>query len=312
MSVPPVAKLPLAVRKSVRDDWDAKKEELAAKVSQTLGVEWTIDVNPNQIYAYATEDKRYARENLGACIHSYFDGASSRLDEFKDYFTEDGVNELNSICHAHVLTLDIDDQKRFSYSGCDVIDGKLRLLFGADGLGSNISSCLDRNVLTKALNDAPAPEDAVMSFNARTSIRLEYDAKIDPIRERIAELVANPDIKLSPNFEDSFAKLLAESKVKKTSLNKDWEGYVGGWTKSYFEGLVSQLQWQKFEDDELLQEGFNEVIEKGEVAFRIVDKLQNDSYNESVIEDGVLYLQTTPKTWGTNIDSTAQKLLDIL
>lgn len=51
----------------VRDDWDAKKEAIAKKLSEILGVEWTIDVNPNQIYAYAKEG--YAKENLGACIH---------------------------------------------------------------------------------------------------------------------------------------------------------------------------------------------------------------------------------------------------
>ncbi|KAJ8119759.1 hypothetical protein O1611_g10538 [Lasiodiplodia mahajangana] len=65
--LPPVEKLPLALRKSVRDAWDAKKEGLEAKLSETLGVAWTVDVNPNQIYAYAKDG--YAKENLGGCIH---------------------------------------------------------------------------------------------------------------------------------------------------------------------------------------------------------------------------------------------------
>ncbi|KAI1164144.1 hypothetical protein F5B18DRAFT_650863 [Nemania serpens] len=308
--LPPVEKLPLALRKSVRDDWDAKKEAIAKKLSEILGVEWTIDVNPNQIYAYAKEG--YAKENLGACIHEYFKNAVGRLEEFENKYGEDGLKELNTICHAHVLTMDLDEEKRFTYCGTDVIDGRLRLLFAPDRLGTNISSCLDRDVLLKALNDAPAPDGASMSYAARLGIRGDFDAKIETTRARIAELVARPDIKLNPNFEENFSKLLAESKVKKNGLNRDWQEQFGGWTQKYFEGLASGLEWQKFEDDELLQEGFNEGVEKGEVVFRIVDKLQQGSYNECVIEDGVLYLQTTPKTWGSNISDVAQKLVDKL
>ncbi|KAI0424106.1 hypothetical protein F5Y09DRAFT_348065 [Xylaria sp. FL1042] len=312
MSLPPVEKLPLALRKSVRDDWDAKKGEIEAKITALLGTEWTIDVNPNQVYAYATEDKPYARENLGACIREYFDGASRRLVEFKDYYKEDGVNEINSIAHAHVMMLDIDDQNRFSSSGCDVSEGKLRLLFNPKSLASNIASCLDRDVLSKALNNAPGPEDAPMSFAARSDIRLSYDPKIAGIQARIGELVAKPDITLTPNFEDNFAKLLEESKVKKTNLRQDWQQSFGNITREYFHGLAKQLEWQKFEDDELLQAGFNDVIDKGEVVFRIVEKLQKGSYNECVIEDGVLYLQTTSKTWASNTSDAAEKLVGLL
>ncbi|KAK5625470.1 hypothetical protein RRF57_001186 [Xylaria bambusicola] len=314
MSLPPVEKLPLALRKSVRDGWEAKKGDLEAKVTKILGTEWTIDVNPNQVFAYAGEERSYARESLGACIHEYFDSATRRLQEFSDHFKEDGVKELNTIAYAHVLNLDLDEQKRFSYCGCDVFEGRLRLLFSPGNLGCNIGSCLDREVLAKALNDAPAPEDttASMSFHARTGIRQDYDPKIEEIRARIGEILSKPDIKLNPNFEENYAKLLEESKAKKTDLLKEWQQLLGGWTKNYFSGLLSQLQWQKFEDDELLQEGFNDVVDKGEVVLRLVDKLQKDSYCECVIEDGILYLQTTPKTWGSNIDNAASKLIDLL
>jgi hypothetical protein len=50
----------------VRDSWEAKKEGLAKKISEHLGVEWTIDINPNQIYAYAKDG--YAKESPGAMI----------------------------------------------------------------------------------------------------------------------------------------------------------------------------------------------------------------------------------------------------
>ncbi|KAI1148179.1 hypothetical protein F4825DRAFT_434915 [Nemania diffusa] len=245
-------------------------------------------------------------------ISRYFDSAARRIVDFEETYGEDGVNELNTICHAHVMTMDLDEQKRFTYCGADVVDGQLRLLFAPDRLGSNISSCLDRDVLLQALNEAPAPEGAALSYAARTGIRTGYDNKIEEVRARVAELLAKPDIKLNPNFEANFAALLAESKVKKNGLNKDWESQFGGWIRMYFQGLASGLEWQKFEDDELLQEGFHEAVDKGEVVFRIVDTLKEGSYNECVIEDGILYLQTTPKRWGSNMSDVAQKLVDKL
>jgi len=191
------------------------------------------------------------------------------------------------------MTIDVDEDNRFNYCGVDVHEGKLRLVFHPDKLGTNISQCLDRDVLAKALNDAPPPEGstATLSFAARSSIRQSYDPKIESVRARVAEILARPDIKFNPNFEENFAKLQAESKVKKTGLRKDWETVLGSYTFLYFKGLASQLEWQKFPDDELLQEGFNDVADKGEVVLRIVDKLESGSYNEAVIQDGVLYLQ---------------------
>lgn len=52
----------------MRDEWEAKKPELEKKISDILGVAWTIDINPNQIYAYA--DDGYAKESPGAMLAS--------------------------------------------------------------------------------------------------------------------------------------------------------------------------------------------------------------------------------------------------
>ncbi|KAI0397975.1 hypothetical protein F5Y17DRAFT_256931 [Xylariaceae sp. FL0594] len=313
--LPPVEKLPLALRKSVRDSWDVKKAGVEKKISDILGVEWTIDVNPNQIFAYAKPDNAYVQQNLGSCLYEYFDDASRRLEDYENAYKQEGIDEINTICHAHVMTLDVDEEGRFSYCGADVKDGKLRLVFNPERLGANISDALSREVLAKALNEAPAPEGSAappLSFAARSSIRKEYDPKIDAVRARVGEILAKPDIKLNPNFEANFAKLQAESKVKKTDLRQDWESVLGSYTLLYFEGLVSQLQWQKFPDDDLLQEGLNEAVDKGEIVLRIVDNLKNGTYNEAVIEDGVLYLQTTPQKWGSNITDAAQNLVDML
>ncbi|KAI1411528.1 hypothetical protein F5Y13DRAFT_200825 [Hypoxylon sp. FL1857] len=310
--LPPVEKLPLALRKNIRDEWDNKKSDIERQLSDVLTVPWTVDVNPNQLYAYAKDG--YAKESLGNCIASYVNGAIFRLKEFVDYAGEQGLKELNTICHTHTLTIDLDDAKRFPYCGADIHEGKLRILFAPDHLGTNIDNALDRDILLKALNEAPGPASdgaATLSFAARSDISKEYDPRAEELRNQVAQILEKPDIKLNPNFEDTFAKLQQESK-ENTDFRSDWESLLGSFTRLYFEGLVNQLKYQKFDQDDLLREGFHEAVDKGEIAFRIVDKLKYDSYCECEVEGGVLYLQCTSKTWGTNIDDAAQKLVDRL
>lgn len=309
--LPPVEKLPLALRKNIRDAWENKKSGFEQQISDSLSVPWTVDINPNQLYAYA--DEGYAKESPGDCIASYINGAISKLKDYVSSAGEEGLKELNSICYAHTITMDLDDAKRVTYCGADVHDGKLRILFAPGRLGANIDDALSREVLLKALNEAPAPADAAvtLSFAARKGIRDEYENKAEEIREQIGKILEKPDIKLTPNFEDTFTKLQQESKAD-SGFRSDWESILGSFTRFYWEGLVNQLKSQKFDQDDMLREGFLEAVEKGEIAFRIVDKLKYKSYCECDIEDGVLYLQCTSKTWGSNIDDAAQGLLDLL
>ncbi|RYP80289.1 hypothetical protein DL770_006288 [Monosporascus sp. CRB-9-2] len=167
---------------------------------------------------------------------------------------------------------DLDDAKQFSYCVAEVHEGRLRVLFADGYLGTNIDDALDRNVLLKAPNDAAGGRE------------LRRGAKLRGAKLRGTDGHPQPDIRLNSNFVDTFEKLLAESK---------WEG------------LVIQLKRQKFEDDELLREGFHKAVNKDEITFSIIDKLVKGLYSEPVIEDGVLYLQT----WGVNIDYTAEKLI---
>ncbi|KAM0812051.1 hypothetical protein AB5N19_14368 [Seiridium cardinale] len=293
--LPPVEKLPLAVRKNLRDDWDNKKANIEKELSDVLTVPWTVEVNPNQIYAYAGEG--YAKQSLGSCIAGYINGAIYQLKYYQSSFGEEGLKELNSIAHKHVITMDVDDAKRFNYGGVDVHEGNLRILFAPDNLGVNIDYACEKETLQRALNEAPPAEGSSepLSFATRTGIRQDYDPKIEEIREKIANLIAKSDIKLNPNFKETFfAKLKEESQIKKDRAPRR----LG--------------EWQKFEDDDLLQEGFNEAVDKGEITLRIVDKLKEGSYGECEVEDGVLYLQCTPKTWGTNVTYLAEKLVDKL
>lgn len=64
--LPPVEKLPLALRKNIRDEWEANRPDFEKQISEVLGTSWTIDINPNFIYAYAKDS--YAKDSLGSCL----------------------------------------------------------------------------------------------------------------------------------------------------------------------------------------------------------------------------------------------------
>lgn len=62
----------------------------------------------------------------------------------------------------------------------------------------------------------------------------------------------------------------------------------------------------------MLQEGFQDVVSKGEISLQVVEKLASGSYNNVKTEDGVLVIEVTPATWWSNVDDVGSKILDIL
>lgn len=67
-----------------------------------------------------------------------------------------------------------------------------------------------------------------------------------------------------------------------------------------------------FKDDDMLQEGIQEAVTKGEISLQVVDKLASGNYNCVILEDGSLVMQTTPANWWSNVDDVGSNILDIL
>ncbi|KEZ42129.1 Uncharacterized protein SAPIO_CDS6373 [Scedosporium apiospermum] len=311
--LPPVEKFPLAVRKNIRDKWDSQKDQFAKDLSELLGTEWAIEVDLPQVFAYA-ESGTWSYDSFGSSVAEHVRGGIGRLRDFIERYDAETVNEINTICHAHILTLDVDEESRFDCGGADVLDGKLRILFAPEKLNSNIGDAFKEERLLKAFNDAPPPagDEKPLSFITRLFKRIKYDAKIEEIRTQIGEALNKPDIKLTPNFEDTYAKLKVESQAKDNRLDqKHWEEHIPDWTFRYFKGFLGSIKWQHFDTDDMLQEGFNEAVDKGEIAFRIVDTTKSGT-SEFAIEDGVFYLQVTARNWGSNIDDAARGIVDKL
>jgi hypothetical protein len=207
------------------------------------------------------------------------------LQRFANTFGDDGKSELNTVCSKHQLVIAPQDTTKFTYGGLDIKDGVLRLVFQETNLGTNVSDVSAE--IAKALKDAPpAPGASAFNIVARNSVRDNYDPKIEALRSAIATLVNMPSLKLNPNFEHNSSML-----AKTASDHETWDRQIGAATLDYFSSVESALKREGFGGDDMLQEGFQEVISKGEICFRIVDKLNKGTYNEVHAEDGVLYIQ---------------------
>ncbi|KAG5759708.1 hypothetical protein H9Q72_012164 [Fusarium xylarioides] len=306
MSLPRADKLSLMVRKNVRDQFEQEKPNLEAKLSKALlGVSWTIDVDPLSIYPYA--ESSYARNSFGSMLNEYISRATTCLD----WSQESIKSNVNTLASAHVLTIEVDPSATFKYCSCDIKDGKLRILVAPTGLGSNISEAVADNNLKKALNDASISGGNKLSFVAEEGLAKYWYPSKSEIEAKVAKILGQP-VKLDPRLEENYAALKAESEEPGTTLIKHWENNFGNAVHGYFNGLVSQLESQKFPGDDMLQEGFFDVVSKAEIALRTVSALKKGNYNESVVEDGVLYLQTTPGKWATNVQDAGANILDLL
>jgi hypothetical protein len=207
------------------------------------------------------------------------------LKRFIDVFGDDGKSELNTVCSKHQLVIAPQDTTKFSYGGLDIKDGVLRLVFQEERLGTNVSDVSAE--IAKALKDAPpAPGASAFNIVARNSVRDNYDPKVEEVRSAIATLVNMPSLKLNPNFDHNSSML-----AKTASDHETWDRQIGAATLDYFSSVESALKREGFGGDDMLQEGFQDVVSKGEICFRIVDKLNKGTYNEVHAEDGVLYVQ---------------------
>ena len=189
----------------------------------------------------------------------------------------------------------------------------LRLVYNPTAFASNVDDA--SKDIAGALKTAAAASGAggsgggnAYNIAARQSVRSHYDPEIEDVQEELDALCGTA-FKLNGNFEANAAQLAKPG----SKAREDWDRSIGNATLDYFKGLVYCMKRAGFDGDEMLQEGLQEGVEKKEVCVRVVEKLKGGSgYNEVVIEDGVLYIQTTPEYWWSNTDAPAEKLLDML
>lgn len=310
----PKTKLPLAIRKNVRDEFETKIPELEANLSSVLGQPWKINFDPGHLYTLA--DSRFAKESPGQMLTQYCQNATRGISDYVEKYGADGQSELYTIASSHIMTLGQTTNPKISYSGCEISGGVLRLVFAGKYLGSNLSTvCLE---LATAVNNAGLSSSpgggAALDFDAKTSIKKDYEPAIGNVKAKIQSILGLPMLKLQPNFERNFAAIAAYPATGKqaTTYPREWQKRFGGSTLKYFEELAPSLEGQGFAKDDMLQEGYQDAADKNEIGLRVVDKLQKCTYNECVFENGVLYIQTTPEYWTSNIRDAGARIMDLL
>jgi len=316
MPLPPAEKLPLAVRKDVRDEFENQKEDWCEQLKEITGVDWKIEINPLAIYPYAEED--YPKQRLGSCLKGYVEGAIYMIKYFKDTYGEDGIKELNDVAFAHSLNMEADERDKkkglVSYCGGTVKDGVLTMIFNPKMLGTNSGNCFQ--TMLETLNEASQVAEGssgptVLSTGARLGISKDYVPDIEATEDKIKAMTKNDNFILDPNWEENYQNIRS---VAHKEVGEDWERRMGRTALSYFQDAIYKMEYFKIGEDEMLQEGFNEAVDKGKIVLRVVKKLTRgvSSYCECVVEGGVLYLQTVPEKWGVNTGHACDKLVDIL
>ncbi|TAQ88743.1 hypothetical protein B7494_g2927 [Chlorociboria aeruginascens] len=309
-------KLPLAIRKEVRDDWDAKIPELEATLSQVLGVAWTIEIDAGAMYLYALETDNMgtaAKTRPGYVLYTYIEKTITNLKEYIVKFGDDGLQELNTVASAHVITMAEATAPTHSYAGCDIHEGALRILFGKTYFGTNIDQATNISNLPVAINEAGkagGSSETSLDFDARTGMKNDYDPKIANLKAQFEKILAIDSITLDPSFEANYNKLLGIE--KQSDLPRNWQKHLGAHTFMYFEALAKSLEDEGFATDDMMQEGLQDVMEKMEIKFEIVDALQKGTYSETLPEDGVLYIRTVPKYYTSNIRDVGKGLVALL
>lgn len=224
---------------------------------------------------------------------------------------------MNELAFNHTIVLEPKDEQTGDYS-YDIRNGSLRILFSKQYLGYNLSSEPRKDIATAVNNAGIASSSGsgsgpTIDFDARSSIRFEYEPQVGEVKEKIEKLLALPVLTLTPNFEHNFAALAKHAQAASSNdLIRDWQKRIGSVTLSYFEGLAGQLEHAGFGKDEMLQEGLQEAVEKNEIQLRVVDKLVKKKCHEVVIENGVLIIQTVPNYWNYNIPEVGEGIMDLL
>ncbi|THU90584.1 hypothetical protein K435DRAFT_968605 [Dendrothele bispora CBS 962.96] len=295
----PIEKLPLAVRKAIRDSYESEKEGFEKQISDRLGVEFKVNLNPNEIWAYSTET---TDNTAGEILKRYVSGFAYCLRNFIEKYGEEGKNDFNGVVTAHELSVAVNPLgDKAPVIDCEIRDGVFFILFNHKNLGSSTDYISD--ALLAALDAAPREG---LSTKAKYSVDQDYDSTIDEVQEAIGKLLAMPDVELEPSFEANFKALKAYKK------DDTWQEGFGRASFDYYEGFRNQLGYQGFKDDEMLQEGLAEQFTTKKIVLQVVDKT-TAMYNEVAIEEGTVYIRTvTPEYWWYNTAETGKELVNLL
>ncbi|KAK7438590.1 hypothetical protein VKT23_017925 [Stygiomarasmius scandens] len=275
----PIPELSFAVRKDIHDKYETVKNELEDYVSRLLGFKFTFSLNPNEIWAYNIRSKSSA----GEILERYVTGFIRSLKSYLDKHGKEGKESFNATVTAHKLSLSVNTLgDKAPTISCEIRNGVFVILFHYKRLGDHTEH-LD---ISGVIKNCP---HQVLSTKAKSSIEQFYDSKVEEVVGIMRKILGMLDLELEPSFEANFIKLEAAN-------GKDtwWEQHFGQKTIAPFESFKNELIYQGFRKNDQLCQVLVEQLTAKKIVFQIVDELETRRGYGIVIEDGVLYLRTTP------------------
>ncbi|KAL0574548.1 hypothetical protein V5O48_007411 [Marasmius crinis-equi] len=294
----PIEKLPLAVRKDLRDNYESKKEELEKTISDLLGVSFKLNLNANEIWAY-NEDTSNTR--AGSVFEGYVNGFIYCLKRYVEKYEDEGKSHFNAAVTESELKVGVNGLgDKAPTIDCAVKDGVFWILFHPTSLGYNQDYIYDQMITAIEA----APRDG-LSLRAKHSIAESWEERIDDLKEELVTITGISDLVLEPNFEDNYKA------VKGGKSDDGWEESFGRATFEYFEYFKDNLVRQGFKGDDMLQEGLQDMLTSKKIAFRVVPKIKA-SYNEVVFDDGTACIQSTSENWWVNVGQVGEGFINLL
>jgi hypothetical protein len=267
----------------VRDNWEANKSEFASKVAALLGVTYSLEVDMNAIYPYA-ENSSYAKDRPGDMTKAYFEGFVGQLERYAKDYGDDGKASFNQAVSTKKITFEVDDTGKIGYCGCDIKDGRFRILAGETYLGTNVwDACC---YMVKAVEAAEANAGGGdLPVAAKANVKETIDAEFPSLVKQYSEIIGT-DITLDANLAGNYAKLKAVADFNPS--------VIGTVTLAYLKDFAYNLDYLKFKGDEMMQEAFQDACGKKTIMVDVVDKLTHGTYNDVIFEDGICKLQVHP------------------
>lgn len=263
----------------MRDSWESQKGALASKISSLLGETYTLEVDMNAIYPYGTYS--YPQDRPGEMTKCYFEGFVSRLEEYLNHTGEDGKSTFNAVVTTRKISFEIDDTGKFTYCGCDVKEGRFRILAAENYLASNINDACQ--YMIKAIEAAELAGGATgLSVGAKASVKATVDKELPTITTEVSDILG-AKMTLDANLEPNFNKLRDQSGFD--------DARYGTVIVDYFKGFLDNLKYLKFKGDDMMQEAFQEACDKCIIRLEVVDTLKHGTYHDVIFEDGVCKLQ---------------------
>ncbi|KAG6809370.1 hypothetical protein H0H93_015861 [Arthromyces matolae] len=103
---PAIEKLPLAVRKDIRDNYDSEVEEFETTISGLLDTTFHLKVNPNEVWAYNPPDSSYS---AGRVLKGYIEGFIDALKWYVETYGDEGKAHFNEAVTQSELSINANE-----------------------------------------------------------------------------------------------------------------------------------------------------------------------------------------------------------